>query len=437
MPTTASDNRSAQNNLRMMRENPLANALHQVFLNSPHYARLLARTARQSKTELNLAGLTDSAKSLVLSVLQHEIRRPFYIVVQDNHTGARLHQELSNLSKYPVLLYPASEVSPYEQVLSSPDNVAAQLEVLGRARSQHPEPYTVIVTARALMQRVLPPDILEKNTITLKTGETHDTNELAKKLTRLGYTRESLVTLRGEFSIRGDIIDVYPSSGLPFRLELFGDEIESIRVFNIDNQRSIEGQEFVTIPPRWWIILEDEGNQREELVARLTAMTEETVRTLSDQAATTLRSVMENDLQALAAGAYPESVEYYSPYVHEAFSTLLDYLPAEAVVTFDEWDSIQQTLASYEEKLKKALDEGLDTGRLLPLPRKLHLDSDQVLAGTAANQRVFLSSLPVFDVENKEAVIEFKCRPIERFANQMNLLVDKIREWRKDGNRIV
>lgn len=73
-----------------MRDNKLANALHESFRNSPVYARLLARTARGAKTELNLAGLTDSAKSLILSCLQHEIRRPVFLVVQDNHVAATI-----------------------------------------------------------------------------------------------------------------------------------------------------------------------------------------------------------------------------------------------------------------------------------------------------------------------------------------------------------
>jgi transcription-repair coupling factor (superfamily II helicase) len=234
-----------------MRENPLANALHQVFLNSPHYARLLSRTARhagRSHTELNLAGLTDSAKSLVLTVLQHQVRRPMFLVVQDNHLGAHYHQEFNNLSKYPVFFYPSSEVSPYEQVLSSPDNVASQMEVLEHIISKPDEPYLVVVTARALMQRVLPREVLSENNIRLKVKETYDTDDLAARLVRLGYTRESLVTLRGEFSIRGDIIDVFPAHGPPLRLELFGDEIESIRAFNIDNQRSVESKDTALIP---------------------------------------------------------------------------------------------------------------------------------------------------------------------------------------------
>src|SRR6185369_6770003 len=81
-----------------MRENALSAALHQRFLESPQYARLLARTARRALGEVNVAGLTDSAKTLILSVLEHEVKRPFFFVVPDNHTGARFHQEFSNLS---------------------------------------------------------------------------------------------------------------------------------------------------------------------------------------------------------------------------------------------------------------------------------------------------------------------------------------------------
>src|SRR4029077_5587717 len=97
-----------QSSNRNMRENVLAAALHQRFLNCPQYARLLARTARSALSELNIAGLSDSAKALVLSVLLHEVKRPFFLVVADNHLAVRFHQELANLSRYPVYFYPNS-----------------------------------------------------------------------------------------------------------------------------------------------------------------------------------------------------------------------------------------------------------------------------------------------------------------------------------------
>ncbi|HMX45206.1 MAG TPA: hypothetical protein PKC93_04605, partial [Candidatus Obscuribacter sp.] len=242
--------------------------LHQLFLDSPQYAKLLGRTARGSgKNELNLVGLTDSAKSLVLSVLTHETRRPLVLVVQDNHSGARYHQELINLSRYPVFFYPSSEVSPYEQVLSSPDNIAAQLELLRHIENEdnHKEPFIAVVSARALSQRVLSRKGLKEKSLTLSVGDLIDSLELGRKLTNLGYSKEALVTLRGEFSIRGDIIDIFPSCGLPIRVELFGDEIESMRVFNIDSQRSIEQSSKTTIPPRWWVTLPASDEEREAL----------------------------------------------------------------------------------------------------------------------------------------------------------------------------
>jgi len=421
----------------VMRDNPLANALHQVFINSPNYARLLARTAKQAQTELNLAGLTDSAKTLVLTVLQHEIRRPMFLVVAGNHSGAFFHQEFTALSRYPVFLYPSSEVSPYEQVLSSPDNVASQMEVLQHIMANPEQPYVVLVTARSLMQRVLSQDVLTDNTLELKSGDSYDTDQLAAKLARLGYSREALVTLRGEFSIRGDIVDIFPASGSPVRIELFGDEIESVRVFNIDNQRSVEQKDSVKIPPRWWVIVESDEVEREKMVARIREVTDETIKNFDDARADTLRSVMENDLQTLGAGAYPESVEYYAPYVHEDFTTLMNYIPEDALIAFDEWDGIEQSLRGYEEKLEKAYKEGLETGRLLPLPRLLHLAAGDVLTASKSNQRVFLSSLPIFEDSDRSAVIEFHAKPVEKFGNQMNNVIAKVREWQRDFNRVL
>ncbi len=421
-----------------MRDNPLAAALHQLFLDCPQYARLLARTARHAQGELNIAGLTDSAKSLVLSVLLHAVKRPFVLVVPDNHVAARFHQELTNLVRFPVYLYPSSEVSPYEQVLSSPDNIASQMEVMRLLMHQPDQPALILVAARALMQRVLDKETFENNTFELKKGQMINPKELAASLVRLGYSRESLVTLRGEFSIRGDIIDVFPSFGMPFRLELFGDEIESIRSFNIDTQRSVEESQQVVISPRWWIILDREQQARQKLVEKLREVTDEQVSKLEQETAETLESVMASDLDALAAGRYPESVEYYSPYVHEKFATLSDYLPQNVLVVFDEWDMIQQALASYEEKMDKSLEEGLTTGRLLPLPRPLHLSASEVSGQLKDRQRVFLSTLPIFGEEEiGTAKAQFTCNPLERFGNQMQLVVDKIKQWKREGLKIV
>jgi len=434
---TQSQNTGDQNSKRELRENALASALHQRFLNSPQYAKLLARTARHSQSELNLAGLSDSAKSLVLSVLNHEVKRPFFVIVQDNQVASRLKHELANLSRYPVYFYPSSEVSPYEQVLSSPDNIAPQLEVLNKIIAGGEEPYMVIVPIRALVQRVLDAETLQEKSFLLTRGAKVDRDQLARQLAGLGYSRESLVTLRGEFSIRGDIIDIYPSSGYPMRIELFDDEIESIRQFNIDNQRSVDELTEAIIPPRFWIVLEDTKEFKDNLIEKLRQSAETLAEKLEEGARETLLSIIENDLTGFASGQYPESCEYYFPFVSDRFATLADYLPDKSLVFFDEWDLLSSSLLSYEEKLNDALKEGISTGRLLALPRALHSSFDELKTQIGKFQKVYLSSLPAFPDEAEHAVVQFDCHPIERFGNQMQAVIDKVRSYRRNEYQIV
>ncbi len=422
-----------------MRDNVLAQALHQHFLHCPQYAKILARTAKHSKQELHITGLSDSAKSLVLSLLHHEIRRPFFLVAPDHHHAARYHQELSNLSRYNVLLYPASEVSPYEQVLHSPDTIAQQMEVLQLIMKGGELPYIVVLPARALMQRVLDRKTLEANTLSIRKGQEMDLAKLRLELVRLGYGKESIVTLRGEFSTRGDIIDIYPSFGPAVRIELFGDEIESIRHFSIDTQRSIEELDHVEIAPRWWVIMEDPERVRETLRQE----GEKALEKLAGSAAReTLSAVLESDLQALEASSYPESLEYYSSFVNPEFCTLLNYLPENALLLFDEWDSVSMSLKSYEKRLEETYEEGVNSGRLLPLPRPLHMTLDEFGKLSTKNQRVFLVSMPgvesAYDTsEAVSSIVQFDCHNVERFNSQLKQMVDRIKPWLREGHRIV
>jgi len=301
-----------------------------------------------------------------------------------------------------------------------------------------------VVSARSLTQRVLSPKALTENTLTFTVGESIDTQEVARRMANLGYSREALVTLRGEFSIRGDIVDIFPSYGPAVRIELFGEEIESIRVFNIDSQRSVEPQQSCIIPPRWWIVLHQDDGDREALVEKLRAVTDETCQKLSDQAADTMRSVMESDLDALASGRYPESVEYYAPYVHDEFATICDYISDNSLIVLDEWDSLFAALSSYEDRLVAAQKEGLETGRLLPLPRALHASSKEAAQSLKKHQRVFVSTLPIALEEETisselaaQALVHFECQPVERFGNQIELLAEKVRQWRKEGLHVL
>ena len=114
----------------------------------------------------------------------------------------------------------------------------------------------VITTIEALMQRVIPKEVLYKDIIKFKIGKSYDLEELKRNLINLGYVRQDLIEARGAFSIRGGILDVAIDDKLGVRIEFWGDDIDSIRYFNILNQRSIKEIKEITIYPSHEFVLE-------------------------------------------------------------------------------------------------------------------------------------------------------------------------------------
>jgi len=150
-------------------------------------------------------------------------------------------------------LFPAWEVLPTDLMAPADDIVAERMNALKRliAADDNDEPMRVVAPVRALMQYVIPRERLAEKTITLKAGEECDLEGLVTRLTAMGYERELMVEQRGHMSLRGGIFDVFPiSSELPYRLEFFGDEIESIRRFEPETQRSVDSADSLTILPR-------------------------------------------------------------------------------------------------------------------------------------------------------------------------------------------
>ncbi|NUM56409.1 MAG: transcription-repair coupling factor [Candidatus Hydrogenedentes bacterium] len=149
--------------------------------------------------------------------------------------------------------FPAWEVLPTDAMAPADDIVAERMNALMRlqaARSMN-EPIRMVAPARSLLQYVVKRDALSAQTVTLAVGEEHDLEDLVARLSEMGYDRELMVEQRGQTSVRGGILDVFPISGeLPYRIEFFGDEIESIRRFEPETQRSIGHEKSVTIPPR-------------------------------------------------------------------------------------------------------------------------------------------------------------------------------------------
>ncbi len=201
---------------------------------------------KKAKRQL-LIGLSGSAKALVMAAAQKQSNEQTVVVVPNLYYSNQLAEELRQITE-DVHLFPVDEVLSAEMAFASPEARAERVSTL-RALSQG-EQGIFVVPAAALRKYLPTPKTWRANQLHWRVGSEIDLDQLAQRLVLMGYERQTMVGKPGEFSMRGSIVDVYPlTTEYPIRIELFDVEVDSLRYFEADTQRSVETLEEVWITP--------------------------------------------------------------------------------------------------------------------------------------------------------------------------------------------
>ena len=203
---------------------------------------------------IGVVGPWGSAKTLLAVQTAEALKRPLLIIASGRIEAEGIHDDLGTfVGEDRCALFPAWEVLPTDTMSPADDIVAERMNTLKRLATAQDEghPLHTVIPVRALLQQVVGRKRLLGNSLTLKVGEEHPLDDLLEQFTKMGYTRDIMVEHRGDLSVRGGIVDIFPiSSELPYRIEYFGDTLESIRRFEPETQRSIDTSPSVTILPR-------------------------------------------------------------------------------------------------------------------------------------------------------------------------------------------
>jgi transcription-repair coupling factor (superfamily II helicase) len=275
---------------------------------------------------LRLTGASRIPKGLVTSGLTQAQGRSLLVVTATLEEAGRWTAQLEAMGWGTVHFYPTSEASPYEPLDPEAEMVWGQLQVLAdllqlqQAKAENP--IAIVTTERALQPHLPPVSALEPYCLKLTSGEQLNLETLSETLARLGYARVTLVETEGQWSRRGDIIDVFPvASELPVRLELFGDELEQVREFDPATQRSLDRLEQVWLTPTHFGPMLYEGLH---------------------QAADQVRPwLSQTELDLFDSGLPPEGSRRFLGWAFEQPASLLDYLPSDIVIALDEVDQAQ------------------------------------------------------------------------------------------------
>nr|WP_209309623.1 transcription-repair coupling factor [Tamlana crocina] len=210
----------------------------------------LQDTIAQTGSKNHLKGLVGSSLSFVISSVFKETQKPFLLVFNDKEEAAHYLNDLEQLcSEKDVLFYPGSYRRPYDIEETDNANVLLRAEVLNRINSQK-KPAIIVTYPDALFEQVVTRKELERNTLKVSVGDKVSIDFVNEVLFEYKFKRVDFVTEPGEFSVRGGIVDVFSfSHDQPYRIEFFGDEVDSIRTFDVENQLSIEQIKKINIIP--------------------------------------------------------------------------------------------------------------------------------------------------------------------------------------------
>ncbi|MEX3620395.1 transcription-repair coupling factor [Paenibacillus glucanolyticus] len=409
-------------------------ALIDVFSKDSDFKSITAGVNAGMREQL-ISGLSGSSRQILMAALHQDQQRPLLVVTHNMFSAQKIADDLQEaLSSDQVLLYPANELVAAESAVSSPETLAQRIDVLVRcARGFR----GIVVAPFSGVRRLLPaPEVMSDARIVLHDGGTLVLDSFLNRMVEMGYERVERVESRGEMSVRGGIIDFYPmTTTMAYRIELFDEDIDSIRTFDPIDQRSIDKVREVVITPCKEIIADSERLSRTaDTVVRLL---EAQLERMSDrQAKLRLRDEIHREVEMLRERIYfPELYKYISLLYPEK-TNLYDYMPKDTILIMDEPARLLETAKQLERDEAEWNLHLMQNGKSLPeLP--LSLDTEELIYQHPYQSlliSIFLRQVPRMQPQN---IINVITRGMQDFHGQMNVLKAEMERWKKSGVQVM
>ena len=350
-----------------------------------------------------LSGLKDSARSFFIAALvsKEELKKPYLIITDSQENALKVYQDLSTILNKPqnkeenIFLFPSFDVLPYEDISSDPQIIQQRINILKHLSTNDQDKKRIILIAdiKAILPKLASPQKFKKTSWKLKVGDVLKKEDFLKILLDQNYRSVEIVEEKGEFSSRGGIIDFFPvTSENPLRLELFGDQIESIRYFNLYTQRSILKLADYSLLPSRELITDGSSNYN--------------------------------------------------------YSNIFDYLPEDLIVLQNEPELIQEKAEEFQEEIEGIYQEIEKNKReLIFSPSSYFITNSEICNKLKYKNMINLTYLPEENKksisgnqeEKKEYIREFilEGQEISSYFGNLDLFAKDLEKWQKEKQHIV
>jgi len=356
---------------------------------------------------IELSGLADVGKVQIISATSEVVKRPILIITYNEIKAKKMLEDLKYFMKN-IDYFPRREIVAYDYEVESKDIPYERIEVLNKIKENKTD--IVITTVEALMQKMISKELLYKYVIQFKIGDTYDLETIKQNLILLGYEINDLVENKGQFSIRGGIVDIGLSEKQGIRIEFWGDEVDSIRYFNIASQRSTEMVQEVLIKPAHEFIVEN----IEDVCKKIEQKYNE-----------------QSDIEMIRNGSYISKIDKYFNEFYEEQNTILDYINKNYIIFIDENSKIEARKNNIILDNNNLIKSLIEKEKFIPETIKNISGFEYDLKNM---QTIYLQESDLYTHQNR---YEFRYRTINFFKSEIDIVIADIKTYINDNKKII
>lgn len=393
-----------------------------------------------SKGIINISGISESRCAPVISKIIREERQSLIIVATENR-AKKLAADLSFFSHKRVLVLPSEDQVFLRYDAKNHDQLIERLKILKILRSK--EDCVIIAPVSGAVKKITPHKNFEELSLKISMGDEIDLDGLKEKLVKMGYERMNLVESRGEFSIRGGIIDIFtPDSDNPFRIELFDTEVDSLRSFDIDSQRSIDSLKSVEVFPSEQMLADKEVFRKaaDSLDKAYTAQIKKMEKKGEEFRETVDALVKRRDqlCEYINDVSNLQLLENYLHYFYDETEYLWDYMDAGPIFV-DDPDRILEYLDARTKEVKEDFNIFLERGQVIPKDLDLLSGREDFQKLYSRGNTYLLTPFPkaIKGIDKLEEVHTVNSRQMVAFNGRMDILENEIKAYGKKGYNII
>jgi transcription-repair coupling factor (superfamily II helicase) len=384
-------------------------------------------------------GISDTQKALAAALVCKHIGKSCLFVTHNDLLSRKIYEDVSFFDADLASLLPVGEM--VFRRIDARSNEIMQNRLRTYDDIIRGKTCIICTSIEALLTRTVSPKLFESMVRELSVGETVLLEELKEYFIRAGYERIDMVEGKGQFSIRGGIIDFYsPIYQNAVRIELFDDEIDSIRYFDVLTQRSVSKVDNIRITPaREFIVTREEfiegaDNLQAELSVRIKTSGGDRRKKTAD---IRVRERISEDIEKLRLGIHFEGIEKYSPYFPDKNYSFIDYMK-DCIIFIDEPNRIRQRCETIGFEFREHFNQLLEDGEVLAGQFESTFSYEDLLVSMQEKKRVCLDSLYKSNSDFKpEKTISITSRSMHPFHGKLSMLMEEITIWKKNKYRVL